>query len=438
MLKQFNRFLFLAIITSLILYITLTNSETATIKLGPSLKVSTYAGVIYVAVFAVGCVMTSLVALFFGLKGYLRERKLRANERSRQIFFELLVKARGLMASKEWGAAREIWEKVIRHEPSNVIARVELAECLENLGDPREALRILDETRASVALSTEVLFKAAELTRQLGNNTAASDNISLIVREAPSRAALEMARDNSEQLGNFDAALDYQLQLERMGFRDGDVEARKTSLLCNQLVNQKHSEVSALSESLTAFIKRHPKYAPALDKLGDVYLSLGKYDEAAENFVKAAKLNRGELSRWEKVIDLWLTKASGDFISRANRAIAAARSCCQDAKGLKRLDAELLLAKTLLQANRPEEAQKTVQGLGPIAEREGVRLPQEIVQKSTALLGLSLARLGQTRESAALWQQLVEPSGASTGTASPKGSVPSQDTTGPSPVLSTP
>ncbi len=390
------------------------------------------------AIFALGCLTASLVALFFGLKGYLRERRLRANERSRQLFFELFVKARGLMASNEWGAARDIWEKIIRHEPSNVIARVELAACLDSLGDPREALRILDQTRASVALSTEVLFRAAEINRRLGNFTAASDNLSLIVREAPSRAALELARDNSEAIGKIEAALGYHRQLEQIGFRDEALEIRKIDLLFKQLLNQKHPEVSALSDSLQAFTKRHPSYAPALDRLGDVYLSLGRYDAAAESFVKAAKLSADDIDTWKKVIDLWLSKAPGEPLKRAERAIAAARSSTQHTKGLKRLEAELLLARTLLQTNRPEEAQKSAAGIAAIAAREGVRLPDEIVQKSIGLIGISLARLGQTRESASLWQQLVEPEAALPGVVAPKGAISAQDAQGPSPALSTP
>jgi hypothetical protein len=50
MLKQFNKFLIFAILVAVALYVTLTNSETATLKLGPTLHVTTYAGVIYLGV----------------------------------------------------------------------------------------------------------------------------------------------------------------------------------------------------------------------------------------------------------------------------------------------------------------------------------------------------------------------------------------------------
>ena len=135
MLRQFNRFLLLAIIIALALYITLTNPESATIHIGPNISISAYAGVLYIGVFFIGVLAASIVALFFGLKGWFRERKLRAAERSRQAFFDLFIKARNFMANYEWQAARSLWETVISKDPDNIIARVELSLCLESLGD---------------------------------------------------------------------------------------------------------------------------------------------------------------------------------------------------------------------------------------------------------------------------------------------------------------
>jgi thioredoxin-like negative regulator of GroEL len=112
------------------------------------------------------------------------------------------------MASGEWGAARAIWEQVLQQDPENTIARVELATCVENLGDVREALKVLDTMRASNHMNAAVLFKAVELNRKLGNNTAAKDNLALLVQEAPTKRALELARNIAEELGRIDDAED--------------------------------------------------------------------------------------------------------------------------------------------------------------------------------------------------------------------------------------
>ena len=193
MLRFFNRFLVLLVLVTVTLTITLSNSDQATIRIWPRFSMTTYAGVIYLTVFALGCISASIVGLFFGLKGYLRERKLLSAERTRQAFFLSFVKARDFMAAHEFHRARDTWEQVLRKDPDNVIARIELSRCFEHLGDTREALRVLDATRASSRSSTEVLFRAAELNTKLGNATGASDNLALIVSETPSKRALELA-----------------------------------------------------------------------------------------------------------------------------------------------------------------------------------------------------------------------------------------------------
>jgi thioredoxin-like negative regulator of GroEL len=287
MLRQFNRLIALALLIAVTLYITLTNSETATIKLGPNITVTTYAGVIYLGVFFIGCVVASVVALFFGFKSFLRERKLRAAARSHQLFFDLFLKARSFMASEEWSAARALWEQVLQQDPGNTIARVELATCVENLGDAREALKVLDTMRASNHMNAAVLFKAVELNRKLGNNTAAKDNLALIVQEAPTKRALELARDIAEELGRIDDAMDYQRSLEKIGHISEEMVEAKTRLSFAQLVGSVENE-NSLRETLTIFVKKNPTFVPALERLAQLEIARGRLEEGAELLVKAA------------------------------------------------------------------------------------------------------------------------------------------------------
>ena len=434
MLRQFNRFLILALIIGAALYITLSNSEPATLKLGPTLQVNTYAGVIYIAVFVLGCIAASVVALFFGFKSYLRERKLRAAERNRQAFFDLFVKARSLVASGEYAAARDVWEQVLRHDQDNVIARVELSECLELNGDLREALRVLDATRLSSRSSAEVLFRAAELNRKLGNNTAARDNLALVIETAPNRRALEQARDLSEQLGNIDDALEFQYELERAGYLSEDTDAARVRLTFAAILKERHNSAS-LREALVPFVRKHPEFIPALDKLAEVETSLGNLDHAAELLVRAAKASGGEPSRWHKVCDLWLNSSSGDFKTRADRAVAAARSAAQATTGLERVRAELFLARTLLIATRADDARQVLDTVCALAERERVTMPADLVQEHVQLQGLCMSRSGLVKETGPLWERLVDPAGA----APSSGSAALVQSRGePSPILSTP
>lgn len=434
MLRQFNRLIALAILIAVTIYITLTNSETATIKVGPNISVTTYAGVIYLGVFFCGCVVASVIALFFGFKSYLRERKLRSAARTHQLFFELFVKGRSFMASEEWSAARAVWEQILHQDPDNTIARVELATCFQNLGDTREALRVLDTMRASNHLNAAVLFKAVELNRKLGNNTAASDNLALIVRKAPTKRALEVARDIAEELGRIDDALDYQRALEKIGYTSDEMIEAKTRLTFAQLVKSVENQ-SSLREALTIFVRKHPQYVPALERLADLEIAAGRLDEGAELLVKAAKLSPGDMSKWTSIIDLWLQTAPGDFQRRADRAIAAARSSTQSTHGSRRIDSEFIVVKTLLAVNRADDAKVLLDEIPKMAEKEKVRLSEDQIRISTHLKGLCLSRLGLAKDTGALWEALVEPTLPETS--SEKRAVVS-DRSEPSPMLSTP
>ncbi len=434
MLRQFNRFILLAVIIGAALYITLSNSETVTLKVGPTLQVTTYAGVIYLGVFALGCVATSVVALFFGVKGYFRERKLRAAERNRQAFFDLFIRARSHMASGELAAARDVWEQILRHDRDNVMARIELSRTLEGLGDLREALRVLDETRAAGRPNVEVLFRAAELNQRLGNNTAARDNLALVLDIAPSKLALELARDISEQMGNIEDALTYQDELERSGHSPDDLASIRARLAFARILQESAND-SELRAALSPFVKRNPSFVPALERLASLEVSLGNLDAAAELLVKAAKAAGGDAARWHKVSDLWLNLSQGDFKSRADRAIAAARSATQGTHGLERVRAELFLARTLLAGMRPEDARQALDSICQLADRERVVMAEELVREHIALQGLCMSRLGLVKDTSALWERLVEPSGpgSSSGNAALL-----QSRGEPSPILSTP
>jgi tetratricopeptide (TPR) repeat protein len=295
----------------------------------------------------------------------------------------------------------------------------------------------LNETRAGAKPSPEVLYKAAHLNRKLGNNTAASDNIALLVKILPSRTSLELARDNAAALGDVEAALDYQLQVEHMGYSDTELERAKVNLLVQQATSTS-SDLTQRATSLSSILKRHPTHVATLETLADTLLSLGKVEETAECLVKAAKLSEGDVLKWQRVVDFWLATAPGDFLARAERALAAARSATKETRGSQRVEAELLLASTMLRVNRPAEALKSAEGLQALAEREGVRLSNEIVQRSTAILGVSLARLGKTNEAANLWQQLALLNDRGSTLSGASGNKLLESRAEPSPTLSTP
>jgi tetratricopeptide (TPR) repeat protein len=435
MLRQFNRFLILAAIVAGALYITLTNSDPATIKLGPSLSLTTYAGVIYIAVFVLGCIAASVVALFFGFKGYLRERRLRSAEKARQSFLKIFERARALMAGGDWAAARLLWEEIIGRDEDNVIARVELSHCIEQLGDDREALRVLDATRASSRASSEVLFRAADLNIKMGNRTAANDNLSLILAAGPSHKALVMARDSSEQMERFDEALRYHEELEQMGYGTAESNEVRARILLRSTMKDATSE-GAEREALVGFLKMYPQYVPALERLAELERKSGDIERAADVGAKCARLSGGDVGRWRAVVDLWLHAAHVDSNRRAERAVAATKAAAKDARGRVRVEVELLTIQTLLAVNHFQDAERLIDGFPSLAERELGKVPADLMRELTIQKGYCFSQMGKARDTGALWQLAA----VAEGSAEPSSRSPAPGTLRgePSPALSTP
>lgn len=437
MLRFFNRLLVAILLIGLAVVVTLSNSEPATIRLASWFQFSSNAGVVYLGVFAVGFVAASLVGLFFGVKAYLRERRLLIAERNRQAFISMIERARSLMASEEWARAQAGWEQVLKRDPDNIVARVELSRCIEAQHDPKEALRVLDATRANSKRNVEVLFRAAELNRTLGNNTAAMDNLALICGDSPSRRSLELARTVSEDLGRIDDALEYQNELERLGYGDDSSKAVRARLTYAKILRDS-PDATTLKETLSGFVKRHPACTPALEKLAAIELEALAFDSAAELMVKAAKANPGDLTRWRAVIDLWLTKAPGDARKKAERAIAAARASTQESKGAKRIEAECLVAETLLGLNMVTDALKIIEELPALAQREGTRIPTELSIRITALRGACLVRSDRAKDANDLWQSLLSAQSAPQVSGAAHSFSHAPIGSEPSPALSTP
>lgn len=115
--------------------------------------------------------------------------------------------------------------------------------------------------------------------------------------------------------------------------------------------------------------------------------------------------------------------------------MAAARSATQGLHGSKRLDGEFVVAKTLLATHRAEDARTLLEGIPTLAEKEKVNLSAQQAEMRTHLTGLCLSRLGLAKDTASLWESLVEPTLPAANT----GKKPLLSDRGePSPALSTP
>jgi len=363
---------------------------------------SSYAGVILLGAFFLGVITSTIGAVIFGMRAWVREKKLIHQEKSRMSFFQTIVEARGFISSGEWGKARDLWERFIRKENPevvDVVARVELAKALEGSGDRLEALRVLDAARANHPENIEVLFTAANLNLALGNKTAALDNLALVLYQHPNRRAAEMARELSEELGRFEDALEYHKLLAKLdGQREADTRLFIARIDYKILLRNFGGSAETLKPQLYSYLKSHPSYAPALERLALLEESEGKIDEAADLFVRAAKASQSPIY-WRECVKLWLRNKKPD------RAIAAAKTARNETSGTLKLNCELDLVRLFISLHMFEEAKKALETLQSSIQQG---TDSSILHSMFMLQGICLSQLGEAVKSAEVWKKLSE------------------------------
>lgn len=404
MLRQFTRFIVIAFVVGIAIYITLTNSETATIRLGSSNAITSRAGVIYLGVFASGCLFSIIIALFFGAKGFFRERKLRTEARKHRELLASFTAGCDLMAIQEWRSAQDHWEDVLLNDASNPVARVALSRCLEMLGDRDEACRVIDSAREQGSQSAAILVRANELHRAMGNLVVARDNLSLIAKTHPSQFVLENLRDLNTALGDFSEALAVQDTLDRLGFKGVSGDTSRASILFKKL--QTSTSETERSSALSDLVKRYPSYVPALQLAASQASLNGNIELSADLLMRVAKISK--LSQdWKAIIDLWLNDSKLPQERKAKGAIAVARTATKSQEGLQRLEAELQLIGVLLTTNHLDEAEGLLNQFHTLASKHVETLPQMLQKRFLLYKGLFLSQAGQARDTGVLWQELV-------------------------------
>jgi tetratricopeptide (TPR) repeat protein len=392
MIRRFNRLIFLLLVVAVSIYLTLLNQELVTFRLLPDSPINAQLGIVIICTFAIGMFVMSVIALWFGLQSYIRERAVYSREKERQLFYQSVLKARSHQSAEEWEKAKNIWEQSIRKDPTHIISRVELSKAIQttspkNQTELLEALKVLDAARAQDPKNTEVLFRAAEINIALNNKTSALDNLALIIYETPVKRALIMARDISEDLGRYQDALEYHKKLEAIGYEDQAALAR---LKLKQLVNENANNKAKLLEELKNFAKRNPAYAPAHETLADSELQIGKVEEAAQSYVRAVKLNFNKKT-WQKAARIWIKNHAPE------KALSAARAISNESKGEGKIDAEIELIRLYIALNMLEEAKKHCDLFTNLAKQESVALSKDKMREFLALKGLCHARLGDTK-----------------------------------------
>jgi thioredoxin-like negative regulator of GroEL len=236
-------------------------------------------------------------------------------------------------------------------------------------------------------------------------------------------------------MGRFDDALRFHDELEKIGYQSPESKNLRARLAYGQLIKDTTDE-GALKEALGGFVKQHPHFVPALERLAELELKHKDVERAADILAKIARASGSTAEKWKAVVDVWLNQVTGDVVRRNDRALAAAKSALKDQRGRARLEAELLVIRTLLATNHFQDAERLLDGFADLATREVGTLPADLARELIMQRGHCLAQMGNARDTAQLWQDLATPGAAAATGVTTTGA--SKVAIEPSPILSTP
>jgi tetratricopeptide (TPR) repeat protein len=401
MLTRFNRLLIVILIVGVACYAFYLNPGSITVNFGSAGQLEAPLAIVLLTTFTLGVFVSGLIALFFGIKSHFREKDLRSKEKKRQAFYDAVVKARSLQAAGEVSKGAEAWRLLADREPSNIIAHLEWSRCLEEKGEVREALRVVETIRATESKNVEVLFRAAELSLVLGNKTGALDNVRLVLDHSPTKRAARLARDIAADLGRFEEALEYEAQLERLGgIESSEASDTVAKFEYERIVSSQTTSDEDTTKALRKFHKSHPDFTPALPNLAHRESAAGNIDEATKLLLRAGKLT-GDSRYWHTAAKMWLKRNQPD------RALAALRSSVNDTVGEAKVRAELDLVRLYITLQMYSEAEKALAQLELAAHRESAHMTTDLSQQFLVLKGLTLTMTGDSQGATAIWKKLA-------------------------------
>lgn len=403
MINKIIKLLLVLLIVGTALYIVNLNSSELTVAFSKSKTYSASTGLILILTFLSGFIFATLIASIFGIKNYFKEKRMERKQREQASFYSEILKARSLSAVNLFTEATEAWSKLIKKDPTNLIARLELAKCLIKSGGLKNALKVLDETRAVDSSNTEVLMTAAHLNEELNNKTAALDNLALLLYNSPSAYIANKARKLSKEIGRYDDALEYHKKYLSLGGSDEDsnfeAELQLKKLPSLDLKNDQSAYDKNTVKAYRAFIKRYPKFVEARIKFAEILKHNGEFDNACEILVEAAQ-ESGDASYWQAAAKLWIDN------NMVDNALAAAKVAVREASGFKKLETQIVYIKLLIAVNKLEEARSVLNNFYDLAKNENTEVPDEMARDILILTGLCLNRMGEYKESAFIWKRL--------------------------------
>jgi uncharacterized integral membrane protein/Tfp pilus assembly protein PilF len=401
MIGKLNKVIVILIIVAAVAAIIVQNLDPVTVQFSPGTKISAVGGVILLASFSAGILLTLIVASFFAFRGWVKEKRLQRKQQQLLDFYGLVKEARALASSGQLKQSEIKWRKILKIDPTDVIARSEISNLLEQKGEPRDALKVIEEGRAKDSSNAELLFRASELNMTLGNLTAAADNLALLLYHHPSKKAARNARDVAKALDRYSDAIEYNTKLRELGADPEECYQAELSLRFKQILKLTSEKPSEKFSELKKFIKSYPKFPPALTEIARSELETSNYESAAEYFIAAAKLTQ-TFESWGAAVRVWL------MAGEADRAVACSKTACRHLDKNERAMAELALITLLLSLEQREEAKTRLDAFKKLVASEELILDEVLKQRHALLRGFLLSSEGKGQDASRIWRELIE------------------------------
>jgi len=385
------------------------------LRLGSQSAYTASTGVLALILFCAGVLFATLASGWWTIRGLWRERRALARERQQIANMELIVRARGEIAAHEFTRAQSLLSGLVRRDPKNCLARIELSRTLEAAGDLKAALDVLDTARRDHPMVTEITLRAVHIQRALGNRIACLDLLDMLLISTVNSYILETARDLATELGDPKRALAYHARLVEVGYDRNRFEIERASLefavlrlgvseiqgtyITPESANVQHDSTT-WPQQVLQFIKRFPKCVPALIEAAKQSTVSGDPEGAAAFLTRAAQVS-SDPHDWQAITQFWIDQQQPD------KAVAVARTAGKPLHGLARAFSDLDLARVYMHFQMSEEAAEVLSEFEQLRVREKVSWTPELRQRFVLLQALLALQRRDAPQAQARLQKLI-------------------------------
>lgn len=366
--RAFKVLLFILLIGIICIWLYSYNPSSVTVSLGPTLNWQSPLAVVLLLCFAAGALLVGLVALIIGAKRSLRDWRAGKQKKRLRNHQQMLSNAREQIAFGNKVEAERIFRQITAEDRGNILAWLMLAELLEEKGDLRDALQVLDRARLLHNDNFELLLRAAELNEKLGNTTAALDNIAIFLAKKPTNiAALKQAACYAAKIKRFADAVGFAKELQRILAP----EERKEWQVClasfelQRIYQASPQSSEELYQALLDFTNNYRDFPQGLAALAEVEESR-QIADAAKLWSRAYELSANE-EYLRRLAELWLRD------NNPEKAVFAVRSAILSKRdAVVSFAGRCFLVSLLLRLEQLDEAEKELTKLKEQPVLEGM------------------------------------------------------------------